>query len=336
MLHVSNSCSCANCLSCVQVPSHLLAPNLHIAVCRYLAQELLRGPIAGEAEWWLERAMNTAKPSRRMLHAEKTMVKGTQTMDRALSRNRVYHSCRPAEEMRSEMRLEAQPARSTELVDPAAAAGKGTFFRFSGTLFIGTTASMPAVGGSSMEVFVQLLSVAVRSARTASLIGWQGVHLVDAVGGQLMSSLLTHVRVLCFTECHLPHMSACSVQKGASSKVQASTWVEGQMFGPRGGRRLELWQVQSFVLLSVRADACEPLRLAIVRQNEDWVRGSRVGGLFYTYRIKCKASSAIFTSRYENCTSLFDGAPAARQRDVTARFVREKCHSFAVRQDGPR
>ena len=56
----------------MQAPSTLLSPNLHIAVCRFLPQELFRGLISEEGEWWLQRAMNGPKPrARRALHAKK-------------------------------------------------------------------------------------------------------------------------------------------------------------------------------------------------------------------------------------------------------------------------
>jgi hypothetical protein len=43
----------------VQAPESILSPNLHVAVCRLLKQELQRGPAALESEWWMERCVCT-------------------------------------------------------------------------------------------------------------------------------------------------------------------------------------------------------------------------------------------------------------------------------------
>ncbi len=43
----------------LQAPESILSPNLHVAVCRLLKQELQRGPAALESEWWMERCVGT-------------------------------------------------------------------------------------------------------------------------------------------------------------------------------------------------------------------------------------------------------------------------------------
>jgi hypothetical protein len=45
----------SNGVSASQAPESILSPNLHIATCRLLTQELPRGPAAWESEWVMER-----------------------------------------------------------------------------------------------------------------------------------------------------------------------------------------------------------------------------------------------------------------------------------------
>jgi hypothetical protein len=60
---------------CVQVSQNMLTPNLHVTVCRLLDQELARGPMARELEFFMERYMLVPKKRSKhktVLHSEIT------------------------------------------------------------------------------------------------------------------------------------------------------------------------------------------------------------------------------------------------------------------------
>lgn len=264
------------------MPDRLLSPNLHIAVCRFLTQELERGPLAGDTEYWLERAMNTAKPSRRALHAEKTMVKTTQTFDRALQQARVLHGCRTA----TEARQANTAARVSSTADPAAASKQGIFFKFAGVPFNGHEGTMPA-GCSDLRVCMLQLALVARAAGE-QLDSWRPLRMAAATELEemgvedLRAALLKSVDVWTFKELQHTHFPVCAPAKGTTGKVEANTWVEATVTGPRGGTSQHLWHVQSFVLLQLKgSEEAVPLRLAFIEQSDAWERRDLCGLVCY-------------------------------------------------------
>jgi hypothetical protein len=81
---------------CVQVSQNMLTPNLHVAVCRLLDQELARGPMARELEFFMERYMLVPKKRSKhktVLHSEITYLKVAEMIGKALLRARSEHGC---------------------------------------------------------------------------------------------------------------------------------------------------------------------------------------------------------------------------------------------------
>jgi hypothetical protein len=258
----------------MQVPSSLLTPNLHIIVCRYLDQELESGPMALHTEFWVERGMDTAKPSRRALHAEKTMVKTSEAIGRALAYNAVFHGCKTPQEMKDEL-IPAAPNTST-LHDPAAAQKTGVYFCFQGVRFLASqNSSVVRHSGCCFKDFVMLLAQAAEAACTQQQKGWLGLpQMSDLESAEdVAAALMQHISVMSFEQCHLPHFTVCSPSKGISHHIEASGWVEGRALACATVPHLQIWHVQSFVLLQ-RCDtpSSTPLRLAFVKHSPDWLR----------------------------------------------------------------
>jgi hypothetical protein len=158
----------------VQVPSSVINPNFHIIVCRYLDQELDSGPMALQTEFWVERGMKTAKPSRRALHAEKTMVKTSETFGRALVHNAVFHGCVIPQDMKDQ--LMPVSTNTGTLHDPATANGTDIYFCFQGTrLYATDNSAIVRRSGYSFDDLVMRLVQAVEGACMQNHVGWLGL-----------------------------------------------------------------------------------------------------------------------------------------------------------------
>lgn len=80
----------------MQVPSKLLSPNLHCAVCRLPRQERRRGNAAKENELFMERFLNPFKARavyRLVRYIEKSFVRNIEATERCLLQNRARHGC---------------------------------------------------------------------------------------------------------------------------------------------------------------------------------------------------------------------------------------------------
>jgi hypothetical protein len=242
--------------------------------------------MALQTEFWVERGMNTAKPSRRALHAEKTMVKTSEAIGRALVHNAVFHGCVTPQDMKDQLMPVATNAGS--LHDPAAANRTGTYFCFQGTRFYATdNSAIVRRSGCSFEDFVMLLAEAAEGACMQNLVGWLGLPQMSSLSNSrdTAAALMQNVSVISFRQCQLPHFTVCSPSKGISHRIAASGWVEGRSRGAElhdASQNMQIWQVQCFVLLR----RCEtpdsaPLRLAFVKHSPDWLRDDLGGGLCY-------------------------------------------------------
>jgi hypothetical protein len=267
----------------LQIPSRLITPNLHIAVCHYLDQELETGPMALQTEFWVERCMDTAKPSRRALHAEKTMVKTSEAIGRVLTHNAVYHGCITAQEMRDEVMVDANQASVAS--DPAAATQTGIHVCFQGIPFRGTeTSALVRRSGCCFEDCTTLLAKAADTTCTQQIQGWLGLPqmstIVDVV--DMAAAMMQHVSVISFDQCRLPHFTVCTPSKGNSHRVEASGWVEARSLDAPAADKMGILHVQCFVLLQRRHNPqSTPMRLAFVKHSPDWVQDNIGGGVCY-------------------------------------------------------
>jgi hypothetical protein len=139
ILKISDNVAC-NSLRFVQIPPHLLSPNLHVACCRLPAQELVRGPVCMESEWFLERFMQSPQRGIRALHAEVTHLTGTELPKRALLLASAEHGCLTPHE--HQQRRSAPLERAT-LRDPAAVQGVKPYFSMKGRRLSDSTAPPP-------------------------------------------------------------------------------------------------------------------------------------------------------------------------------------------------
>jgi hypothetical protein len=83
----------------VQVPDHMLKPNILVAVTRLRGQEAERGPSARDGDLFMERFM--AKPKRKVQqgivrNVEQTYISAMEMTDRALRRAIVHQGCASA------------------------------------------------------------------------------------------------------------------------------------------------------------------------------------------------------------------------------------------------
>jgi hypothetical protein len=258
-----------NFTSMSQVPDRMLPPNLHIAVCRFERQELQRGLIAHETEWWLERGMNGPKLlARRALHAEMTYIKATQAISRALVRCRVEHGCITPAEAKARYQTQQKLLR-----DPAAAAKIHPYFTFSGMPYKGTVASLPH-GLHETTFCARAITQACKRAKRHGLVGWEGQEPSTWEDHEVLS----HVDITKFRECQLVGCTASSPLRRDGDRVAASTWFEASING-----RSELVQVMSYMLVELKAQAgASPLRLAVIRRcPEAWVRDDLAGAACY-------------------------------------------------------
>jgi hypothetical protein len=251
-----------------QVPDRLLPPNLHIAVCRFERQEMQRGLIADDTEMWVERGMNGPKQlARRALHAEITWVKATQSIKRALLRCKVEHGCLTPAEAKAQFKAQGRQGR-----DPAAAAEERPYFKYTGTMYRGTEATLPAGLLSIAHCGAAVLLVCQR-AKQLGMAGWEDQQ-VDTWNED---DYLDHVCVTTFRECQLHHCLASSPLRGESDRVTASSWFEARMGGD-----VSLVQTLSFVLLQLKGQPnARALRLAVVIHCQQWVRNDLAGSACY-------------------------------------------------------
>jgi hypothetical protein len=258
----------------LQVPSSILSPNLHIAVCRFGDQERARGLIANETELWVERAMNGPKPrGRRALHAEKTYVKAMQTMARALTNCQVRMGCKTDAEHKQAL------LHSNQVLprDPASSAGIAPYFLMTGRLCNSKGASLPN-GVRDAQTLAVVLAESVRKAQRRELRGWQGMH-INA------DNWMDQVQVTCFRECRLDAFTASTPARGNSDKVAASSWV---LTLTRKGN--VLLHLLSFLLVESIADqSAAPLRVVVAHASDAWVQDDLGGAMCY------KAPSAAET-----------------------------------------
>lgn len=251
----------------MQAPSTLLSPNLHITVCRFLPQELLRGLISEEGEWWLERAMNGPKPrARRALHAEKTYVKAAQTIDRALVWAQARHGCQTPAEARAAMTVRAQRNR-----DPAADQCLQPYFMMTGRPFSGTVATLPN-GAGTVEFCLRAIDQAVRRAVSRGTSGCSDVNLL----GESLEALLCEVTATTFRECQLESFVASSPIRGSGDRMAASSWLEA-----RSSRGHVLYHAMSYLMICRQKSNAAPLRLVFVESSAEWVRDDLGGGKCY-------------------------------------------------------
>jgi hypothetical protein len=68
--------------------------------------------------------------------AEKTMVKASEAIGRALTHNAVYHGCIAAQDMKDELTIAVN--QESDVRDPAADTQTGIYFCFKGIRFRGT------------------------------------------------------------------------------------------------------------------------------------------------------------------------------------------------------
>ena len=303
-MHVGKTCAI------LQVPSRLLPPNLHILVCRYGRQELQRCmSVSEEAEWWLEREMNGPKPtSRRALHAEKTYVRATQTIGRALTWNAVAFGCQTTAQAKAAC---VHRVLRTQDRDPAAAAGDIPHFRFKGTLYKGTASTCPP-GMPSVDFCGKAVQQAVRRAVRQQQAGWPGAPV-----GTSADEVLAAVSVHAFADCQLDGYMACTPAKSESDRAEASSWVDAHT---QQGPGRELLRVRSFVLvqrMGVNPPA-SPLRLAVVDRSAGWVRDDLAGSPCYI----APAAAAVQTTvlplcRFRAPCALLRADPHARANVVS-------------------
>ena len=252
----------------VQVPDRMLPPNLHIAVCRFVRQELQRGLIALDPEWWVERGMNGPKLlARRALYAEMTWIKATQSITRALLNCKVQHGCVTPAEAKQSFQNRVKQCR-----DPAAAAEQRPYCTFAGTPYRNSDATLPS-GLPNAELCAATVLLECQKAKQRGLLGWKDQDVVTWD----KDSFLTHVAVTTFRKCQLQHCIASSPLRGDGDRVTASSWFEAKLAGASA-----LVQVLSFVLVELKAhSSARPLRLAIVNHCQQWVRDDLAGAACY-------------------------------------------------------
>lgn len=239
--------------------------------------------MALQTEFWVERGMNTAKPSRRALHAEKTMVKTTEAIARALTHNRVYHGCITVQDMKEDMMPVA--SKATALRDPAAGTPAGTYFCFKGSKFNATEGSaLVKCSGCSLKDCLTLLAQAAEMACDRQMPGWLGLPKMSTLAGgaEVADAMKQHLSVVSFEQCHLPHFTVCAPAKSTSHRIEASGWVEARSLGATASQRMRLLHVQCFVLVQRQnVPEAPPLRLAFAKYNPDWLPETLGGGLCY-------------------------------------------------------
>jgi hypothetical protein len=185
--------------------------------------------MAMQTEFWVERCMDTAKPSRRALHAEKTMVKTSEAIGRALTHNAVYHGCITAQDMKDELTIAVN--QESAVRDPASATHTGIYFCFQGIRFCGTeNSALVRRSGCSFKDSMTLLAKAAEIACTQQVQGWLGLPQMSSNANiaNMAAEMMQHFTIISFDQCRLLHFTVCTPSKGNSHRVEASRWVEAQ------------------------------------------------------------------------------------------------------------
>lgn len=238
-----------------KIPSNLLSPNLHVAVCRLPDQELAYGPAACFAEWWMERYMLTPKKRskfRTVRNPEITYLKHTEMLSRALRLCRVHHpGCMTMDELipgRSQTGPGYDSCSSGEVDEPRCL--------FHGKLVTGATEAFGmcydrvSVDGACTRHIAALVR--------AQTEGWTQQHA--------LGSPWDHVRLFVYTACQLQSFIASSLTGTGRGRKLQSAYVELLVDGVPG-RTVALCRWFGLMLQTGRTEAEGPVysRFAVVQ-----------------------------------------------------------------------
>lgn len=217
------------------MPSSLLSPNLHCALCRLLRQELVCGPASCALELWVERyLLNLKKRSKYKTtkDAEKTFVLHSELTGRSLAECRRLHGCLSVHELHPSMK---SLPRQGDGYDPGFGdAAVECHFNFKGDRVSDRTrcTPFPMSVASAREAAYK----AVQHAANSGLPGWCALDL----DGDVLHNNVVHL----FKQCQTPGFVAHSAAGRSSKRSWAATFVEVDCF-----ERRAVCYVRCFVLV---------------------------------------------------------------------------------------
>jgi len=200
----------------VQVPSRMLTPNVHVAVCRFLDQELTNGPVAESSEMFLERYMQQPKQRAkvRTTHDQEiTFLKHREMTGRGLVKCAALHGCKNVHQLNPAMR---SLDRVGDGFDPMASAGDDPAFLGKGSAISARTRKLPI--NYPISVVRDVLNRAIGQLASKEVPGWVGDGAVENV-------LDTHECVI-HTKCRSTFFTASSHAATRSKRAYASSFVE--------------------------------------------------------------------------------------------------------------